>query len=307
MIGTHTGGFNTGTFGVSMIGNHDLTAPTGAMLATAQRVFAWKLGLYGLSPTGSTTYTSAGGSATIYPAGTTVTKPVISGHRDYSTKSCPGNYAYPLLPSIRTAVAARMAPAMTKTATSLTLTTTPASISYGASTTLRGRLTTSTGTALAGKPVQISVRPRGTTTWTLLSTRTTAADGTFSGTHQPRRNVDYRASFSGDTQNQAVSRSGRTDVAPAITATLSSTAVRIGTVVTLRGTVTPAHSGQAVQRQQLLNGTWTTLASTTLSSTGNYSFPVKANYSGTKTYRILKAADTDHATAKSTTATLAVR
>ena len=103
VIGSHTGGFNTGTVGVSMIGNHDLVAPTAAQLRTVERVFAWKLAGAGLDPEGTTTYTSTGGSATKYPKGTVVAKPVISGHRDYSPKSCPGNLAYPLLDEIRAA------------------------------------------------------------------------------------------------------------------------------------------------------------------------------------------------------------
>ncbi len=109
VVGTHTGGFNLGTVGVSMIGNHDLVAPTTAQLRTVERVFAWKLAGAGLDPQGTTTYTSAGGSATKYAAGTVVEKPVISGHRDYSPKSCPGNLAYPLLDEIRAATAAVIA------------------------------------------------------------------------------------------------------------------------------------------------------------------------------------------------------
>jgi hypothetical protein len=106
VIGSHTGGFNTGTVGVSMIGHHDLVAPTAAQLRTVERVFAWKLGGAGLDPQGTTTYASGGGSATRTASGTVVEKPVISGHRDYSTKSCPGDLAYPLLGDIRAAVAA---------------------------------------------------------------------------------------------------------------------------------------------------------------------------------------------------------
>jgi uncharacterized protein with LGFP repeats len=109
VIGSHTGGFNTSTVGVSMIGHHDLVAPTSAQLRTVERVFAWKLGGAGLDPQGTTTYTSGGGSATKYPAGAVVRKPVISGHRDYSSKSCPGNLAYPLLGKIRAATAAVVA------------------------------------------------------------------------------------------------------------------------------------------------------------------------------------------------------
>jgi hypothetical protein len=109
VIGSHTGGFNTGTVGVSMIGNHDLVAPTSAALRTVEQVFAWKLGGAGLDPLGTATYTSAGGSATKYAKGTVVTQPMISGHRDYSSKSCPGNLAYPLLDQIRAATAAIIA------------------------------------------------------------------------------------------------------------------------------------------------------------------------------------------------------
>ena len=109
VVGSHTGGFNTGTVGVSMIGNHDLVRPTSAQLRTVQRVFAWKLAGAGLDPQGRTTYTSRGGSATRYAAGTVVRKPVISGHRDYSSKSCPGTLAYPLLARIRAATAAIVA------------------------------------------------------------------------------------------------------------------------------------------------------------------------------------------------------
>lgn len=303
VIGAHTGGFNSSTVGVSMIGNQDLVAPSSATLSTVQKVFAWKFGLHGVDPTGSATYTSAGGSATFYPAGTVVTKPAISGHRDYSSKSCPGNYAYPLLPSLRTAVAARMAEKVT---TSLSLATSPATITYGAPTTLSGRLTTSSGQPLAAKPVKIYVRGQGTTTWALLSSRTTAADGTFSGTHTPQRNVEYSARFAADAEYAGTSRTGRVGVAPAVSATLSASNVRLGTSVTLTGTVRPTHAGQVVQRQQLVGGAWTTLATTTLSSTGTYSFPVKALSTGTKTYRIVNPADSDHLPGTSSTKTLTV-
>lgn len=58
VVGSHTGGSNTGTVDVSMIGNHDLVAPTSAQLRTVERVFAWKLDGAGPDPEGTTTYTS---------------------------------------------------------------------------------------------------------------------------------------------------------------------------------------------------------------------------------------------------------
>lgn len=307
VIGAHTGGFNSSTVGLSMIGNQDLVAPTAATLSTVQKVFAYKFGLHGINPTGSVTYTSAGGSATSYPAGTVVTKSAISGHRDYSSKSCPGNYAYPLLPSIRTAVAGRMTSTSTpKVATSISLTSTPATITFGQATTLSGRLTTAGGSAVAAKPVKIFVRAAGTTTWGLLSNRTTAADGSFSGTHSAQRNLEYNVQFTGDAEYSGASRTGRVSVAPAISAALSASSTRLGTTVTMKGTVNPRHAGLVVRRQQLIGGTWTTLASSTVTSTGTYSFPVKALSVGTKSYRVLSAADGDHVAGASAPRTLVV-
>ncbi len=307
VIGAHTGGFNTSTFGVSMIGNYDLVTPPAAMLATVAKVFAWKLGLHRLDPTGTTTYVSAGGSATKHPAGTVVTMPVISGHRDYSTKSCPGNFAYPLLPSIRSAVAGRMSDAV-QVQTALTLGTSPATITYGAVTTIRGRLTAADGTAMAGQTVRLYFRKRGTSEWRLLSTRTTAADGTFGGTHPAASHLDYTARFDAtDRYGASTSREAGVNVAVAVSSGLSAGSVRRNGTVTLRGIVAPNHPGQTVTRQQLINGAWSNVATATVSSIGAYSFVVQNSYPGTKYYRVVRAADGDHLAGVSSTRVLTVK
>ncbi len=310
ILGSHTGGFNSNTFGVSMIGNHDLMAPTAAMRATVERVFAWKLGLYGIKATGTTTYTSGGGASTKWPYGTSVTMPVISGHRDYSSKSCPGNYAYPMLSALRQAVEARMNPApasVTKAATTLALATTPSTIVYGGSTTISGRLTSAAGEGLAARTVTLYVRKRGTTTWNRLSTRTTGSDGRFSGTHAATSNLDYRAVFLGDDRTLAARRDTRVDVKATVSAWLSTTSVRSGGTVVLTGTVKPGYAGQAVHRQILVNGTWRTLATAYLSSTGTYRFTFRPIYRGTNTYRVLKPADANRVASTSALRKLTVR
>jgi hypothetical protein len=337
VIGAHTGGFNTSTVGVSMIGNHDLVVPSEATLDTVRRVFAWKLGHYGLDPTAMTTYVSAGGSATFHPKGAAVTVPVISGHRDYSRKSCPGDYAYPLLPSLRRAVADRITaslgatpppapppvtvpggptdpavppapePVTAPTATRLSFASSPSSIKHGAVTTLSGRLTTAAGAPLAGRAVRISFRTRGTIRWALLSTRTTSATGSFSGTHRAVSSLDYTVTWPGDATYAAATRTGRVDVAPVVTAVLSAPVVRPGGRLVLRGTVTPAHAGQRVQRQQYVGRRWVTLATATLDARGAYTFPVTTASKGTKSYRVVKPADTDHLVGVSPTVVLTVR
>ncbi len=191
-------------------------------------------------------------------------------------------------------------------ATSLIPTTSPSTITYGTMTTIQGRLTAIDGSALAARTVRLYVRQRGTTTWRLLSTRTTAADGTFGGTHGALSNLDYRASFAADGRYAAATRDGRVNVAPAVSVASSATSVRLGGTVTMRGSVTPAHGGETVKRKQFVDGEWITVATATLSSTGTYSFPVKPRHKGTKYYRVVKPADADHVKGRSATVTLRV-
>jgi N-acetylmuramoyl-L-alanine amidase/FlgD Ig-like domain len=104
VIGAHTGGFNTNTFGVSLIGNFTSTTPSSAMLGAVEKLFAWRLGVYYRDPLGKATTTAGYFSGSRYAAGSTVTFNVISGHRNADLTSCPGDAAYTKLPTIRNAV-----------------------------------------------------------------------------------------------------------------------------------------------------------------------------------------------------------
>ena len=119
VIGAHTGGFNTDTFGASLIGNFGSTAPSSAMLAAVEKLFAWKLGSYYRDPLGKTTVTAGYFSGSRYSTGQRVTFNTISGHRDADFTTCPGSAAYSDLPTVRRAVRRDMgsgfvAPALTK-------------------------------------------------------------------------------------------------------------------------------------------------------------------------------------------------
>ena len=120
VIGAHTGGFNTDTFGASLIGNFASTAPSSAMLTAVEKLFAWKLGSYYRDPVGKTTVTAGYFSGSRYSTGQRVTFNTISGHRDADFTTCPGGAAYSDLGSIRTAVRRDMgtgfvAPSLSKT------------------------------------------------------------------------------------------------------------------------------------------------------------------------------------------------
>jgi hypothetical protein len=110
VIGAHAGGFNTSTFGVSMLGNYAEVDTPQVMLDAVAAVMAWKLSLYGVNPHGTTQLTSAGGGTSKYAAGVVVTLPTIFAHRDVGSTVCPGQYAYNRMGQLRDMVAARMAP-----------------------------------------------------------------------------------------------------------------------------------------------------------------------------------------------------
>ena len=104
VIGAHTGGFNSRTFAVSLLGNYDGVTPPAAMLSAVNRMFAWKLGINHRDPAGRTTLVSSGGGTSRYARGTSATFNTIAGHRDAGSTSCPGTRAYWQLPNIRRAV-----------------------------------------------------------------------------------------------------------------------------------------------------------------------------------------------------------
>jgi uncharacterized protein with LGFP repeats len=108
VVGAHAGGFNTGTFGVSMLGDFDVAQPPQVMVDSVAALIAWKFSLYNVDPRGTTVLTSGGGGTARYAAGTQVTLPTIFGHRDVGSTACPGRYGYATLPGIRDRVAAAL-------------------------------------------------------------------------------------------------------------------------------------------------------------------------------------------------------
>lgn len=101
VVGAHVGGFNTGNFGVSMLGNYDVVNTTKPMIDAVSAIIGWKLSLYGVNSQGSTVLTSGGTSK--YPAGEKVPVPTVFGHRDIASTACPGRYGYAKMGEIRAA------------------------------------------------------------------------------------------------------------------------------------------------------------------------------------------------------------
>ncbi|MGY1454133.1 peptidoglycan recognition protein family protein [Streptomyces sp. SS8] len=104
VMGAHTYGFNHDSTGIAVLGSYNSTNPSTAAVDAVSKLVAWKLGLHGVDPRGTTAMTSGGGK---YPKGTTVRLHTVSGHRDGYVTGCPGDRLYSRLGTIR-ATAARL-------------------------------------------------------------------------------------------------------------------------------------------------------------------------------------------------------
>jgi hypothetical protein len=103
VTGAHVLHYNTGNVGVCLLGYlNDPTQLTQAAEDSLATVLAYLAAAGRVNPTSTVHYVNAA------PGYTNYTKTVngISGHRDWAATDCPGSAFYPLLPGIRTKVAA---------------------------------------------------------------------------------------------------------------------------------------------------------------------------------------------------------
>jgi hypothetical protein len=108
VMGAHTGGFNTYTFGISILGDFSNVPVPDAVQRAIGEAVGWKLSLHGRSPRGTTSLTSAGGGTTRYAAGTVVELPTVFAHRNTGQTACPGDFGYATLSRLRSEAALRM-------------------------------------------------------------------------------------------------------------------------------------------------------------------------------------------------------
>jgi hypothetical protein len=108
VIGGHAQGFNTGSVGVVLLGDHTAAPPTSAAVNAVAEIIAWRFAVAQADPRGAIDYTTVSGS-TRYAPGTTVRLNRIASHRDVGTTACPGALAYGLMDTIRLRVASRYA------------------------------------------------------------------------------------------------------------------------------------------------------------------------------------------------------
>jgi uncharacterized protein with LGFP repeats len=88
-IGAHAEGFNTGTLGVSMIGDMTKTTASPAARKAFARVIAYAATTWHFDPLGSVQIRSGGSPR--FPAGRVVTLPRVFGHGQTGITDCPGS------------------------------------------------------------------------------------------------------------------------------------------------------------------------------------------------------------------------
>ena len=104
VVGAHAKGFNTGSFGIAVMGSYQAADPPQAAVEALVRTLAWRLDLAHVDPLSTLNAISSGNER--FNPGIPVLLRAISGHRDTGLTECPGQRLYALLPTIAKRVAA---------------------------------------------------------------------------------------------------------------------------------------------------------------------------------------------------------
>jgi hypothetical protein len=277
VVGAHVSGFNSGSVGVSLMGNFERSPVPPAMRRSVARLLAWEVDRHGLKAKAGHVYRNP-------ETGRTRRLPYIAGHRDAGDTACPGRYLYSALPGIRRDVKAVIGSG--KINTSMTFPLAPSDIVYGTPLTLMGTLLTNEGDAVVGGAVRLWEKA-SSEKWTAVTSTTTASDGSFSFSLTPQENQTVVAVYNGDNVSWG-SQSGEVKVKVRPSVSLIPQGASQGgdgvyvyppgtTSVTLGGSVAPPHKGRDVKvRISRLqpNGTYATVVvgRDSLDANGVYTF-----------------------------------
>jgi len=236
VIGAHSGGWNTMSTGVAMIGSYTLETPPPTALGALERLLAWRLSLAGVPAQGSVVDRSIGGERGVnrHRRGALVRFPRIAGHRDADFTTCPGGALYVLLPQIRRAVAALL-PAPRDL---LTLAPVGAPIEQ-APWLLTGRVALANGRRPAS--VAVRVEQQGSDgMWRPVAAVRTGADGIWSATPTLLVNGPLRAVATPRAARELASPIVEAPVRAGVAVRVSRRAVRLGGEIELIGATSPA-------------------------------------------------------------------
>ena len=104
VVGAHAKGFNTGAFGIAVMGDFRTVDPPAAAVDALVKTLAWRLDLGHVDPLATFNGISSGNER--FGPGIPVFLRAISGHRDTGLTTCPGQRLYDVIPGIAKRVAA---------------------------------------------------------------------------------------------------------------------------------------------------------------------------------------------------------
>jgi hypothetical protein len=288
--GAHVANFNSGSVGISLMGNYDVAPIPPEMRRSLAELLAWEADRHDLSPQGSHTYRNP-------ETGLTRRLQFIAGHRDAGQTACPGKYVYSSLKDIRRDTKAVVGAG--KDNSDLSFSASPVSVGYGSDVALAGSLVDENGLPLTGRTVTLYERvvDQG---WRLYSTTTTGGDGSFAFPLSPTENVKVLAVYDGDGATWGSQSSG-VAVKVRHVVTLTPLGVAPGpdgtyhlpasaSSIAFGGTTAPVHIGRSVTiNLQRLNpdGTYSDIGTGTanIDSSGGFSFTfVRPDVGTTGTY-----------------------
>ena len=246
--GAHVADYNSGSVGISLMGNFQRVAPPRRMTRSLKKLLAWEVDRHGLNPEGTHRFNGR-------------RLKVIAGHRNAGSTSCPGNRLYARLPRMRTRVKAMVRDG--RKSTTLSLESRSSKIDFGDSAEFFGFLVNGRGAPLANRTITTH-RRNGTGGWRRGPTARTGPDGGFSFSLRPTKNVKLAASFA-TTRNLWGSDSGvrRTGVRHGVTMAPSDRAPNGNGVyhytsgeseAVVAGDVKPSHEGRTVTLKLFRNG-----------------------------------------------------
>lgn len=190
--------------------------------------------------------------------------------------------------------------------TAVTIAATPSITVFSGITTLRGRVS-GAASGVAVRLEQDDSRPYGDSYRPSTATATTANNGAYALTVKPALNTQYRVIA--QTSPPVTSPATLVRVRPRVGINVSDTSPARGSLVTFKGSVTPAHDGRIVAIQKRSSsGGFITVSRTTLRDAGDlkstYTRRLRVFRDGV--YRVKVAGDADHITGFSRLRTLTV-
>jgi hypothetical protein len=188
VVGAHVASYNSGSVGISLMGNYETTPVPPDMRRSLAELLAWEVDRHNLSPLGTHTYRNP-------ETGLTRKLPFIAGHRDAGQTACPGRFVYSSLNDIRRDTKAVIGAG--KKASTLAFSDSPVVVDYGNSIDLVGVLLDAKGVPLPDRSVTLYERS-GSKGWRENSTAVTGSDGSFSFSLAPAENGKVLAVYDGD-------------------------------------------------------------------------------------------------------------